>query len=148
MKKITKNLTETAELAKELLLLLVKKNKKRTSAIVLGFCGDLGTGKTTLTQEIAKILGIKEKVISPTFVIMKSYQLKAGSCKLFIHIDAYRLENEKELLKLGWKELINNPENLIIVEWADKIKKILSKDTVYVCLEHINENSRVLDISL
>ena len=72
---------------------------------------------------------------------MKNYKLKAKSYQL-IHIDAYRLQNPKELLDLGWDELIENPRNIILVEWADKIQKILPKNYIQVKLEYIDKNKR------
>ncbi len=124
----------------------MRKTLKRKRALVLGLCGDLGSGKTTFTQQIAKFLGVKEKVTSPTFVLMKTYKLLSTNYKLLVHIDAYRLKNPRELVKLGWRELIKNPKNLIVVEWADKIKKIMPKDTIFICFSHLGGNKRGIEI--
>ena len=86
-------------------------------AAIVALSGDLGAGKTTLAQAIARELGVKESVISPTFVIMKSYPIVRGPYKQLIHIDAYRLNSETELEKLGWAELAGDPKNLILIEW-------------------------------
>ncbi len=103
------------------------------TATVVTLSGDLGAGKTTLTQAIARELGITENIISPTFVIMKRYELHK---KNLIHIDAYRLESADELLKLGWAELIADPKNLILIEWPEKVAEIIPKNAVRVSLAH------------
>jgi tRNA threonylcarbamoyladenosine biosynthesis protein TsaE len=142
-KIITRN--DLTKVARE----LIKKisNNKNEKAAILALSGDLGTGKTTITQEIAKIFGIKENLVSPTFVIMKKYDIKKGIFKKLIHIDAYRLEKEIELIHLGWEELVSDKNNLIIIEWPERIVDSLKKENTYfVYLEHINEKTRKLKI--
>src|SRR5574343_1044494 len=114
LKKFKKN--EINETAKDVLEKAVKT--KSDSATVVTLSGDLGAGKTTLTQAIGEELGIKENLISPTFVIMKKYELPETKYKWknLIHIDAYRLNSGKELLHLGWQEIFEDKDNLIIVE--------------------------------
>ena len=87
--------------------------------------GDLGSGKTAFTQEVGKILGVKENMHSPTFVIEKIYAIDFKNFKRLIHIDAYRLEKEQELLHLGWEEIIKEPENLIFLEWPENVSDIV-----------------------
>lgn len=114
-------------------------------AVVLALSGDLGAGKTTLTKELALSLGINENVISPTFVLMKIYQTNSIVFKKLIHIDAYRLEKEDELFGLGWEEILNNKENLIIVEWPEKVKICLPKETIWIKLGHVDEETRTIE---
>lgn len=121
----------------------VKKSKKDNATIV-AFYGDLGAGKTTITKEIAKELGVVNNIISPTFVIIKKYKTKDKIFKNLIHIDAYRLEKEKEILILGWEEIILESETLIIVEWPEKIAKYLPKDCFNIHLEHKDETTRTI----
>lgn len=115
------------------------------SATVIGLHGDLGAGKTTFTQGLARALGIKESVTSPTFVIMKTYTLPKGDIHFshLIHIDAYRLESGDELRKLGWETLLKDPHNLIVVEWADRIENILPRNTKRIRLDVSGETTRV-----
>ena len=119
-------------------------------AVVIGLIGDLGAGKTTFVQDFAKEVGIKERVISPTFVILKKYKIRssliASRFKFLIHIDAYRLDSAEDMHLLGWEEMIKNPENIIMIEWADKIKKILPKDCIMVKFEHVANNKRNIKI--
>ena len=123
--------------------LVSKAQKNKTKkATILAFYGDLGTGKTTITQAICKILGIKEKIISPTFVIMKKYNINKGKFKKLVHIDAYRIEKSSELVRLGWEEIISDQDNLVIIEWPEKIQEIIPKDAITINLSHINESTR------
>jgi len=124
---LTKSSSQTKKLGEKTAL-----NRK---ASVFALIGDLGSGKTTFAQGFAKGLGIKDKILSPTFVIMKKYDH-------FYHIDCYRIENKKELLDLGFKEIISNPKNVVIIEWAEKIKSILPKDTVFIEFKFVNMNTR------
>ena len=119
-----------ALLAKEVL-----KAKKTKKARVLGLVGDLGGGKTTFLQGFAKGLGTKQKITSPTFVIMKRFDN-------FYHIDCYRIKKAKELSFLAFQEIISDPKNIVAVEWADRVCKIMPKDTIWISFEFINEKTR------
>ena len=147
MKTHSKGIKETGILAKNIITQLSKEERKK--ALVIVFSGNLGAGKTAFTKAVAKTLGIKISVTSPTFVIMKIYKIPAVSKKKFgfsnlIHIDAYRLEKAKELSVLGFKELSENKENLIIIEWGEKMKKILPKEYKHIHFEFIDKNERLI----
>jgi len=134
----TKKLGE--KFAKEIL-----KAKPKKAAFVIGLEGELGGGKTTFLQGFAKGLGIKEKILSPTFVILKKFQLNNLTIKQFnnlYHIDCYRIEKSKQLLDLGFEEIISNPKNIIAVEWAEKIRKIMPKHTLWIKFKFVNEKTR------
>jgi len=143
MIKISKNTKETGEIAKSFLMKL-KPIKKR--ATVVGLYGDLGTGKTNFTQAVAKHFGVKRKVNSPTFVIIKHYNLKHKNFDDFFHIDAYRLKNEKELIHLGWKELTSNPRHLIFIEWPNNVIKAIPKKHHKIFISHTKEGHRSFKI--
>lgn len=118
-------------LAKEL------KPLSSSQATVLALEGNLGSGKTTFTQGLASALGVREKVLSPTFVLAKIYQLpKTKKFKHLIHIDCYRLKNPKELEILGFKSFLDDPKSLIVIEWADKIRKMIPKNSIWINFEH------------
>lgn len=101
-----------------------------TRATVVALCGDLGAGKTTFAQGVAKALGVEEDVTSPTFVIEKIYTLKSRNFARLIHIDAYRLESPHELEVLGFRELLQDPSNLILVEWPEKAGNLIPEDAI------------------
>jgi len=119
----------------------IMKNKSGTATVV-ALSGELGAGKTNLTQEVGKQFGITEKIISPTFVIMKKYKIAGNKFKHLIHIDAYRMEQSLELEHLNWKEFISDPENLILIEWPEKVAEIIPKNAIHVFLSHIDEETR------
>jgi tRNA threonylcarbamoyladenosine biosynthesis protein TsaE len=167
MGHISKNTAETGEIAK---IFLNKLKPQKNEATVVGLFGELGTGKTTFTQFIAKELGVKRKVNSPTFMIMKKYRLlkqnsrkdflanktkpvSAGenlsenfAFKLLFHLDAYRLRNEKELLSLGWDEIIGNEEHLVFIEWPEHVIKALPKKHHQIHITHTKEGHREFKI--
>ena len=108
-------------------------------AVVLGLVGDLGGGETTFLQGFAKGLGIKQRITSPTFVIMKRFNN-------FYHLDCYRIKKPKELMDLGFKKIISNPKNIVAIEWAGRIKKIMPKETIWINFEFINNRTRKIVI--
>jgi len=147
MKKITNNAKETQALAEGFAKEAVRKSGDK--AKVIGLVGELGAGKTTFTQAFAKALDVKDKVSSPTFVIEKIYKLKGqGDFTHLIHIDAYRLNDPEELISLGWEEIIANPKNIILVEWADNVEKILPEDYIRINLEHLGNDKREISVEV
>ena len=119
---------------------------KRSSAGVVALSGELGAGKTTFIQGFLRALGVKRRITSPTFLIFKSYTLNAKPYTLVYHIDCYRLKNEKEILELGFKEIISSPENIVAVEWPERIKKVLPKNTIFINFKFIGKNKREIII--
>ena len=163
MKIVSKKLKETKNIAKNFLQKLKSDTKK---AVVVGLHGDLGSGKTTFVQFVAEMLGIKENITSPTFVIEKIYPIKSSEAgilsktKLFnrasktenhnwpkrlIHIDAYRLKCGEELRILGFEEILNDQENLILIEWPENVYDILPKNILKIEFEFIDENTRKIN---
>lgn len=116
-------------------------------ATVVALSGDLGAGKTTLVQALASELGVTEHLISPTFVVMKRYDIKSVlyPYDMLIHIDAYRLTKGEELTRLGFTDLVENPRNLIIIEWPEHVQGCLPVDAMKVSLSHRDEQTRNLD---
>jgi tRNA threonylcarbamoyladenosine biosynthesis protein TsaE len=145
MKKyITTSAKQTQKLGEKLALRLrsgqAKEIKNRKSAVVFGLQGDLGSGKTTFLQGFAKGLGVKEKILSPTFVIMKRF----GH---FYHIDCYRIKSAKDIFELGWKEIIKNPENIVAIEWPERIKKVLPKNIIKIDFKFVDEQTREISFN-
>lgn len=131
------------ELAKKILSAKGGKSKPASKAAIVALVGELGAGKTTFAQGFASGLGIKVAP-SPTFILMRNTKLKRKDFKNFIHIDAYRATAD-DFLKLGLKEMAADPNNIILVEWADRLKKILPKSALWLKLEHgKKENERVI----
>lgn len=104
---------------------------------IIALSGDLGSGKTKLSQGIALGLAVKKKVNSPTFVIIKKYPGR----KTLIHIDAYRLTNATDLINIGWDDFINS-DTVILIEWPERIKKILPAKTIWIKIKSQGDNCR------
>lgn len=127
--------------------ILKKKNLKTKNAMVFALTGDLGSGKTSFVQGFLKAAGVKKKITSPTFVIAKNYKLKTKNYKTAYHIDCYRVQKSNELLALGLKKIFQNSENIVLIEWAEKIKKLLPKNIIWLKLRHgPKENIRLIEI--
>ncbi|MFA6973254.1 MAG: tRNA (adenosine(37)-N6)-threonylcarbamoyltransferase complex ATPase subunit type 1 TsaE [Parcubacteria group bacterium] len=151
---ITENFKETQKLG-ELLASELRGGE------IICLSGDLGAGKTTFTQGLLKGLKVKGPYTSPTFLVMKHYRVTHNvervSQKLkmihdprstlhaIYHIDAYRV-NAKDILNLGWEEIVADKNNVIIVEWAEKIRKIIPKSALWLQLQWIDENKRKIII--
>lgn len=145
-KHIIEKPEETAMVAKNLARTIFKKGTQ-SQAVVIGLSGELGAGKTTFTQAFAKELGVKETVVSPTFILERIYQLpKPSPFSHLVHIDAYRLANARELSELGWDALVTNPKNLIMIEWADKIDQVLPPDAVRLFFSHRGGDKRHIEM--
>jgi len=131
---ITNSFTQTQNLGK-------KFAEKLKTGGILALYGNLGSGKTTFVQGLAKGLGIKQKIISPTFIIIRKYniRLKIKDLRInnFYHIDLYRIESEKDVKELGLEEILEDPNNIIAIEWPEKIEKILPKKRVNLYFEYL-----------
>jgi len=137
---------ETKALASKLAKAFLQKPSMGDKALVLALAGELGSGKTTFAQGFALGLGIKEKITSPTFVILKkfkipSYKLSTIYYQLFYHIDAYRLQNSEDARVLGLKEILSCPTNIVLIEWPERLKGLLPRNAVQIQLKY-NQNSR------
>ncbi len=157
---ILKNIRATKNFVKQKLLKLIKKFLSKDKKLIIIFEGNLGSGKTTIIKEIAKNLNIKEDVKSPTFILWQIYRFKLNKKNFFFHhIDLYRIEG-REILKLNLKKALNNPYNLFLIEWGDKIinylknhkflllkLNILSKNKREINLIEINKNERKVIIN-
>jgi tRNA threonylcarbamoyladenosine biosynthesis protein TsaE len=134
---ILKNIEEKhlEEVAKSVIASLAKKS----SATVIFLEGDLGAGKTTFTKYLAKHLGYKNSVKSPTFVIMHEYDTTHDKYEKVFHIDAYRLEKGEDKV-LNLEELKKNKKHLIIVEWPEKISH--TEFDLKISIKNVDESHR------
>jgi tRNA threonylcarbamoyladenosine biosynthesis protein TsaE len=136
---------EMKEAASRIVSTLVPKEDEAT---VIALSGDLGAGKTTFSQGVAEFFGVTGTVHSPTFVIMKRYEIDSSKSafKNIIHIDAYRIEKMDEFLVLGWEKIIADPYNLVLVEWPENIIDILPQHCMMIALKHIQETERGIEV--
>ncbi|MCL5009035.1 MAG: tRNA (adenosine(37)-N6)-threonylcarbamoyltransferase complex ATPase subunit type 1 TsaE [Patescibacteria group bacterium] len=108
--------------------------KTLTGGEILALVGDLGAGKTTFTQKLAKRLKVTARVSSPTFVLMNLFKarLKNGRAVTLYHLDLYRTQNFKEVKALGITEFWEQKNSITVIEWADRIKKYLPKHALLI----------------
>lgn len=99
---------------------------------VLALDGDLGTGKTTFVQTLARELGVAEAVTSPTFTIMRRYETTDRRWQQLVHIDAYRIDDLTELAPLKFDEILVESTTLICIEWATQIQEALPEHTYWL----------------
>lgn len=106
---------------------------------VLALSGELGAGKTCFTGGLARGLGVDEKyrITSPTFTLINEYP---GRFRLY-HFDIYRINDYSEFEDLGYEEYFYG-NGVVVIEWAEKISRILPPDTLFIKFEYIDENKR------
>jgi len=106
---------------------------------IVALIGELGSGKTCLTQGMAKGLGVEENVpvVSPTFTLINEYPGKIP----LIHLDVYRLSGPRDLEDMGYEEYFEGG-GIIVIEWAEKIRDILPAKTLFISMRYIDENTR------
>ncbi|MEJ2904008.1 tRNA (adenosine(37)-N6)-threonylcarbamoyltransferase complex ATPase subunit type 1 TsaE [Pedobacter panaciterrae] len=107
------------------------------------FEGDMGAGKTTFIKVIAKALGVKELVSSPTFSIVNEYE---GKGNIFYHFDFYRIKNLQEAYDIGYEEYFFSG-NTCFIEWPEKVEELLPEHYIKVEIKMLSENERVLSIN-
>lgn len=131
---MTKSPEQTSALA-------VAVGKRIREGTVLCMEGELGAGKTLFVQGMAATLGVESEVSSPTFNLMNIYE---GICPI-LHFDLYRLETEEQLEDIGFFEYVEDPEGIVVVEWADKFPEALPEEYVTVKLERtsLEEERRI-----
>lgn len=115
---------------------------------IIALSGDLGAGKTTFVQGLLEGFGIEGPYTSPTFVIMKHYDVmsdKHPSVKRIYHVDAYRV-GVQEMLSLGWEEWIEDPEGVVIVEWPERVADIIPDTADTISFEWLDESHRKISI--
>lgn len=113
-------------------------------AQIITLQGDLGAGKTTFVQGFLRSLGVQEKVKSPTFLLMKQYD--AADRHIF-HLDCYRLASSQDLQPLEIGVVFQNPHNIVLIEWPERINDMLPKEHTSIHIDHISETERKITIS-
>lgn len=138
MEFTTNSASETKSLGKTLASDLV-------GGEVFALSGELGSGKTTFVQGFAEGLGVKARIISPTFILMRKYGV---GDKNFYHTDLYRLEGniDNEVINLGLGDVWAKPENIVVIEWAEKIEKMIPKVAKWIKFEDLGGDRRKIII--
>jgi len=120
--------------------------KKLKGGDIIALYGDLGAGKTVFVKGLAIGLGIKKRILSPTFVFIRSYPFKKKDKVLTLHhVDLYRGQNTSDFKFLGLDEIFNS-KSVVVIEWADKIKNSLPKKRYDIFIKKIDEKTRKIKI--
>jgi tRNA threonylcarbamoyladenosine biosynthesis protein TsaE len=142
MEIVTKSARETQKLGEKI------GNSLKSGSLICLY-GDLGSGKTTFMQGLAKGFGVKKRVLSPTFIIMRQYPLTIHHLPSIInlyHIDLYRIKDEKDVESLGLQEIWSDPKNVVAIEWPEKIEKVLPEKRVNIYFEYLGEDERKIRV--
>lgn len=145
MSKEVSSLVELCVVAEAFLRKLAEASR-REGATVVTLSGDLGTGKTAFTKEVAALLGITETITSPTFVLEKKYSIPKGPRAIgfstLVHIDAYRLNSSKEMHALAWDEVLRDTANLVFLEWPERVVEAIPAHAHALSFEYVDEDAR------
>ena len=134
IEKISHSLKDTQKIAKEF-------SNNLNQGDVIALYGPLGSGKTFFVKEVAKSLGVKDYITSPSFTILNEYN---ASLPIY-HFDFYRLKNEKEIEEIGFSDFLNR-KGVFFIEWPEKAEYILPDDYIKIVFEIIDKNSRKIII--
>lgn len=113
----------------ETLRLAAEYAQKLKGGEVVLLNGNLGAGKSVFVRGVARALGVRNRITSPTFVLLKVYPIKNEKIKKLIHVDAYRVSPE-DLLAVGLSEYLNNPDTVVMIEWGEKLIKMLKQQKI------------------
>lgn len=145
-------LAQLPEFAQKILEKIEHSDRSSGRSFILALHGDLGAGKTTFVQALAKALEIEDVVQSPTYVLMKSYDVPlppaGGWLKKLIHIDAYRLDDPQEFKTLKPEEFLSDASALVVVEWPERAGNLLPKPdlTINFSSEDASEGERFVEV--
>lgn len=140
--------TESAVETRALAAVFAKTlDAKAPHPLIVALEGELGSGKTTFIQGLASALGVKKRLLSPTFLLMRSYPLpraRSGYRKLY-HLDAYRFRRAEETETIALQDILREPGNIVLIEWAGNIRGALPKNAVKIEFRHgRTENERMI----
>ena len=147
---ITNNFGETQNLGENFARILLAQAVQGVSLSrdnVVALYGNLGSGKTTFVQGLARGFGIRKRIISPTFVFVRQYKVSPPRCNTFYHVDLYRIENQREIEGMGLREIINDGKNTIVIEWAEKMQNLLPKKRWDVEFKDLGGSKRKITIN-
>ena len=124
----------------------VLKQKRGEGASILCLYGELGSGKTTFAQGFAQGLGITQRLLSPTFIIVRRYSFSKEN-RNFYHLDLFRLETSDELEELGIPEIFSDSGSFMLIEWAEKLGEFLPKHRIDVRFSVEEDGSHTIEVT-
>lgn len=147
MQVVSKSPLETKKIAAKLAADVLKR-RPGAQAFIIALKGELGAGKTTFVQGFVGSLGVREKIKSPTFLLVKNYKLTNSRFTDIYHVDCYRVENWKDLEPLEIKHILHDPNAIILIEWPERVSQILPRVQVKVSLEHVSKKERRITLNI
>ena len=145
---LSKSTANTRFVARLLAEDVIRAKNPASHAFVISLTGELGSGKTSFVKGFAKGLGIRKKILSPTFVLMKRYVLKNARYLNLFHIDCYRVQKAEEIASLNWQQILGGRKNIVIVEWGDRVKKIMPHEYIEIQFKHSGRRERTIIMSI
>src|SRR6056297_1491552 len=145
MKIVTNNVKETQKIGQKIGQIIKNISLNLDTALVISLEGDLGGGKTSFMQGFARGLSLDQKILSPTFIICRQYELSESSFESLYHCDYYRLDQE-ENKEVGFDSFFSNPKNLVVVEWGNKIKPMIPEQSLTIKFDFKEKEKRVITI--
>ena len=139
---ITKRPQETAAVGEK----LARDLASREDSHILCLYGQLGSGKTTFTQGFARGLGIASRLLSPTFIIVRRYQIPKKESYLY-HVDLYRLNKVTEMEEIGLPEIFADPASYTVVEWAERLGELLPNNRIDIRFEVMDDERHIVTIT-
>lgn len=146
MKIKSESAAETKKLGSQLGAGLIKE-KNNGDTFIFSLEGPLGSGKTTFVKGLAAKLGVKKKVKSPSFVLVKKYKGDRPEFRHLFHIDCYRLSGANPAVsQIGFKEILNTPDSVVVVEWGEKLEAFLPKSHYKIEFDYSESKKGVREI--
>jgi tRNA threonylcarbamoyladenosine biosynthesis protein TsaE len=145
MHLVSRGPDDTAAIAARIAGDLLARMADRTTALIVALEGELGAGKTTLVQGIARALAVRETPKSPTFTLAKEYAVPGTSYRL-VHMDCYRLTGHTDLAALDGNRIWADPFALVLVEWAQRIMGALPRDHIVIRMAHAGGDKRSITV--
>ena len=144
MKYVSNSIEDTQKLATQL---AEKSAKGGIGPLVFALMGELGAGKTMFVKAFAKALGVESPVTSPTFILMRPYEIAFGRYKMLYHIDAYRIDSYEDFSPAGLGEILDDDDSVVIIEWADRVRELIPDNAIWIHIKHTGENTREIEVS-
>lgn len=140
-----KNLSELQDFAQKL---VETHFNAKTGGVILALSGELGAGKTAFVQQLGYVLGVQEQITSPTFTIMRQYDIDAVGFTNLVHIDAYRIQDKSELGPLRFEELFTETNAIVCIEWPSQLGIELPNKTIRLQFEINPDESRTVQVEV
>lgn len=141
---VTKSAEETKRLGAQFGHFLLAE-KRTAIARVVCLWGELGSGKTTFTQGLAQGFGVTARLLSPTFIIVRRYEISKMRA-MFFHMDLYRLQKEEDVNGLGFSEILQNPNAFVSIEWPERLGSLLPENRIDVTFSVLPDGRHEIDI--